>query len=114
MFLIISIVLFLGATHSVAWTTPPSENYCVCNHKPFCLDLHEKTFGYLKVFLEKYAVCFTPESPPAPFTTFSEQNKFILFTLKLLSTHLNMCINGNLDASILSQHATALRRVLFR
>lgn len=103
-----------GATHSVAWTVPPSDSYCVANHKPFCVDLHEKTFGYLKIFLEKYATSFIPDKPPAPFKTSDEHKQFILFTLKLLSSHLHLCINGNLDAIVLSQHATALRVVLFR
>lgn len=109
-----SLIVLIGATHSVAWTVPPSENHCVANHKPFCLDLHETTFGYLKIFLEKYATCFNPESSPKPFKTSDEHNRFILFTLKLLSTHLNLCINGNLNSSVICQHAKALRIVLFR
>lgn len=38
-----------GTSHSIAWTTVPSETQQITRHKPFCLDLHEKTFNYFKV-----------------------------------------------------------------
>ncbi|KAJ8965419.1 hypothetical protein NQ314_004172 [Rhamnusium bicolor] len=103
-----------GTSHSIAWTSVPAESQHITKHRPFCLDLHEKTFGYLKVFLEKYTVTFTYDHPPLPFKSAEEHNRFVLLSLKLLCTHLNLCINGNLNTSVLNKHAKALRTVLFR
>ncbi|XP_050515460.1 probable E3 ubiquitin-protein ligase HERC1 isoform X1 [Diabrotica virgifera virgifera] len=103
-----------GTSHSIAWTSTPAENPHATKHRPFCLDLHENTFGSLKVFLEKYTVSFKYTAPPQPFKTAEEHQRFVLLTLKLLCTHLNLCINGNLSTSVLNTHAKALRAVLFR
>ncbi|CAG9853588.1 unnamed protein product [Phyllotreta striolata] len=103
-----------GTSHSVAWTSIPSESPHITKHRPFCLDLHEKTFEFLKIFLEKYTVSFDYKSPPLPFKTPEEHTKFVLLTLKLLSTHLNLCINGNLNTNALNAHAKVLRTALFR
>ncbi|XP_074033510.1 probable E3 ubiquitin-protein ligase HERC1 isoform X2 [Leptinotarsa decemlineata] len=103
-----------GTSHSIAWTSVPSEITNVTKHKPFCLDLHEKTFGMLKLFLEKYTKSFVYEKPPPPFKTVEEHNQFVLLTLKLLCTHLNLCINANLNTNVLNSHAKALRTALFR
>ncbi|KAG5885881.1 hypothetical protein JTB14_019144 [Gonioctena quinquepunctata] len=103
-----------GTSHSIAWTSVPSESQNITKHKPFCLDLHERTFGFLKIFLEKYARTFAYETPPLPFKTAEEHNKFVLLSLKLLCTHLNLCINGNLNTAVLNNHAKALRTALFR
>jgi hypothetical protein len=83
-------------------------------HKPFCLDLHEKTFDLLKKFLEKYTISFSYETPPPPFKTAAEHHRFALLSLKLLCTHLSLCISGNLSENILSKHTKQLRTILFR
>lgn len=70
--------------------------------------------GYLRLFLEKYTTSFIPGKPPPPFKTSEDHNKFVLFSLKLLSTHLNLCITGSLNPGVLCQHEKALRTVLFR
>ncbi|KAJ8985352.1 hypothetical protein NQ317_008383 [Molorchus minor] len=103
-----------GTSHSIAWTTTSSDSHHIAKHKPFCLDLHEKTFGCIKTFLEKYTVSFKYDHPPPPFASLEEHARFVLISLKLLRTHLNLCINGNINASILSKHAKALRMALFR
>ncbi|XP_057655201.1 probable E3 ubiquitin-protein ligase HERC1 isoform X1 [Diorhabda carinulata] len=103
-----------GTSHSIAWTTTSTESQHVTKQKTFCLDLHETTFGYLKIFLEKYTKTFKYETPPLPFKLSEEHQKFVLLTLKILITHLNLCIHGNLDTNVLNTHAKALRTALFR
>ncbi|XP_044259648.1 probable E3 ubiquitin-protein ligase HERC1 isoform X3 [Tribolium madens] len=103
-----------GTSHSIAWTSMSTENHHMTKHKPFCLDLHEKTFILLKKFLEKYTVSFIYETPPPPFKTATEHHRFVLLTLKLLCTHLSLCINGNLGDNILNNHTKQLRIILFR
>lgn len=93
----------------------PLENLHVTKHKPFCLDLHEKTFDLLKRFLQKYTVSFDyGESAPEPFTSAKEHQRFVLLSLKLLCTHLRLCVNGNIADNILKRHTKDLRMVLFR
>ncbi|KAJ3666590.1 hypothetical protein Zmor_002027 [Zophobas morio] len=103
-----------GTSHSIAWTSIPAENQHMTKHKPFCLDLHEKTFELLKKFLEKYTVTFTYDTPPSPFKTATEHHRFVLLSLKLLCTHLSLCMNGNLSDNILNKHTKQLRTILFR
>ncbi|XP_030752542.1 probable E3 ubiquitin-protein ligase HERC1 [Sitophilus oryzae] len=103
-----------GTSHSIAWTSVPAENHQITRHKPFCLDLHEKTFNYFKVFLEKYTNCFTYEKPPQPFKTREDHENFIILTLKLLCTHFHLCISANLNTNVLNKHAKELRTALFR
>lgn len=106
--------VILGTTHSIAWTSMPAEKEHITEDKPFCLDLHEKTFEILKNFLTKYTVSFTYETPPPPFKTAQEHHKFVLLCLKLLSTHLSLCINRNLGDNLLINHTKQLRTTLFR
>ncbi|CAH1979985.1 unnamed protein product [Acanthoscelides obtectus] len=101
-----------GTSHSIAWTTPPFDNHNVTKHRPFCLDLHEKTFAYLETFLSKYASSFATDRLPAPFETPEDRCKFVLHTLKLLATHLNLCATGN-HSEVLAKHAKPLRTTLF-
>nr|CAI5839109.1 unnamed protein product [Callosobruchus analis] len=101
-----------GTSHSIAWTTPPHNHHNVTKHRPFFLDLHEKTFAYLESFLSKYASSFATDRLPTPFETPEDRNKFVLHTLKLLSTHLNLCVSGN-HSRVLANHAKALRTDLF-
>ncbi|CAH0559022.1 unnamed protein product [Brassicogethes aeneus] len=103
-----------GTSHSIAWTSIPAENHQVTKHRPFCLDLHEKTFDFLKTFLEKYTNSFRCDIPPSPFNTHAEHQRFVLLSLKLLSTHLSLCVSGNLNSSVLTKHANSFRSVLFR
>ncbi|KAJ8960520.1 hypothetical protein NQ318_013805 [Aromia moschata] len=77
-----------GTSHSIAWTSVPTESHHVMKHRPFCLDLHEKTFGCIKTFLEKYTVSFAYDRPPQPFRSAEEHTRFVVLSLKLLCTHL--------------------------
>lgn len=36
-------------------------------HRPFCVDLEESTFTYLRGFLESYCDGIGDDAPPAPF-----------------------------------------------
>lgn len=44
---------------------PPRQ--LVAWHRPFCVDLEESTFSYLRNFLESYCDGIENETPPAPF-----------------------------------------------
>ncbi|KRT81777.1 Regulator of chromosome condensation repeat containing protein [Oryctes borbonicus] len=103
-----------GTSHSLAWTAVPFENQQILRHRPFCLDLHERTFEIIKIFLEKYANNFGDTKPPPPFGIASDHRQFILMCLKLLSTHLNLCNSIGLSNSVLGGQAKALRSILFR
>ncbi|XP_018324237.1 probable E3 ubiquitin-protein ligase HERC1 isoform X2 [Agrilus planipennis] len=103
-----------GTSHSIAWTATPTDAQPVTRHKPFCLDLNEKTFEYLRKFLEKYSNGFYEDKPPTPFKTSNEHNEFLGQCLKLLCTHLNMCVTGGMSSHILGQQAKGLRMILFR
>ncbi|XP_019763936.2 probable E3 ubiquitin-protein ligase HERC1 isoform X1 [Dendroctonus ponderosae] len=105
-----------GTSHSIAWTMLPSEKQHIAGHKTFCLDLHENTFKYIKVFLQKYAADFSYEDsqPPQPFQSRKEHQDFVLWTLKLLCTHFNLCINSERNAGVLGRHAKDIRLALFR
>lgn len=102
-----------GTSHSLAWTSIPLENQQITRHKPFCLDLHEKTFELLKIFLDKYAKDFYAPQVPKPFKTSQEHHKFVLLCLKLLQTHLTLCKSGGLGKNILGPNAKPLRGILF-
>ena len=55
-FLIVSISLIVFLSRQlVAW------------HRPFCVDLEESTFSYLRNFLESYCDGISNNTPPAPF-----------------------------------------------
>ncbi|XP_060527187.1 probable E3 ubiquitin-protein ligase HERC1 [Cylas formicarius] len=103
-----------GTSHSIAWTSVPAKSQQVTKHRPFCVDLHENTFKYLRGFLDKYTRTFTSAEPPSPFKSTDDQQKFVLLALRLLGTHLNLCISGNLNSLALEKHAKELRTVLFR
>lgn len=44
-------------------------------HRPFCVDLEESTFTYLRNFLESYCDGIGNDTPPAPFLSKRYQNK---------------------------------------
>lgn len=96
------------------WTSTPVENRQVTRHRPFCLDLHERTFELLKHFLEKFTVSFYDNYPPLPFRTSIEHHRFVLLCLRMLLTHLHLCINGGLNNGVLGAQAKGLRTLLFR
>ncbi|KAK5649906.1 hypothetical protein RI129_000935 [Pyrocoelia pectoralis] len=91
----------------------PMESQQITRHRPFCLDIHERTFELLKIFLEKYTKNFYEKYPPAPFLTSIEHHHFVLLCLKLLFTHLTLCVNGGLNTAILGTQAKGLRSLLF-
>ncbi|XP_045467504.1 probable E3 ubiquitin-protein ligase HERC1 isoform X2 [Harmonia axyridis] len=103
-----------GTSHSIAWTSIPSECPMILRHKIFCLDLHENTFKLFNKFLEKYTNTFKYEMPPVPFKTTSDHQRFVLLCLRLLCNHLSLCFNGNLGHNMLRKHSKSLRTVLFR
>ncbi|XP_031334464.1 probable E3 ubiquitin-protein ligase HERC1 isoform X1 [Photinus pyralis] len=102
-----------GTSHSIVWTSVPIESRQIARHRPFCLDIHERTFELLKIFLEKYTKNFYEKDPPAPFKSSAEHHHFVLLCLKLLFTHLTLCVNGGLNTTILGQQAKGLRSLLF-
>lgn len=106
--------IFVGTSHSIAWTAPPADKQQVAKRKPFCLDLHERTFELFKNFLEKYTENFYEENPPLPFSTTEEHYRFVHLCLKLLRTNLNLCIGNGLNGKVLGGHAKDLRMLLFR
>lgn len=103
-----------GTSHSIALTAMPFERQQVTWHKPFCLDLHEDTFGLLKSFLEKYTESFYGVGLPNPFSVREDHHKFVLLTLKLLSTHLSLAVSNGLSNTVLGGVAKDLRTLLFR
>ncbi|KAG8223094.1 hypothetical protein J437_LFUL002042, partial [Ladona fulva] len=103
-----------GTSHSIAWTAMPTDRQVVTWHRPFCMDLQERTFSYLRQFLEKYCDFDSQDVPPPPFTTASEHHKFVSLCLKLLCTHLSLASNGGLTTSVLGNQAGPLRHLLFR
>lgn len=107
-------LLLSGTSHSIAWTTVPVENQQITRHRPFCLDLHEKTFELLQNFLQKYTLKFYDEAAPPPFKTASEYHHFVYLCLKLLCIHLSLCISGGITSKVLGSQAKALRTLLFR
>ncbi|XP_073689209.1 probable E3 ubiquitin-protein ligase HERC1, partial [Garra rufa] len=56
-----------GTSHSLAWTAVPTDRQLVAWHRPFCVDLEESTFTYLRSFLERYCDSISGDTPPAPF-----------------------------------------------
>lgn len=92
----------------------PIERQQITEHKPFCVDLHEKTFELFKNFLERYTSTFYHEEPPAPFRNLAEHHRFVLLCLKLLCTHLNLCVLGGLNSKVLGSQTKDLRVLLFR
>lgn len=107
------IIIIPGTSHSIAWTAPPLETQQISEQRPFCLDLNEKTFELLKNFLEKYTTSFYNNEPPSPFQTHAQHYRFVLHCLKLLSTHLNLCVMKGLSNKILGAQAKGLRILLF-
>lgn len=107
------LLIIIGTSHSIVWTSAPIERRQITRHKPFCLDLHEHTFELLKNFLHNYSNSFYDASPPSPFQTSLEHHRFVLQTLKLLNTHFRLCINGGLNNTVLKEQATGLRTLLF-
>lgn len=47
--------------------SPGLDRQLVAWHRPFCVDLEESTFTYLRSFLERYCDGIGGEMPPAPF-----------------------------------------------
>ncbi|XP_077988697.1 putative E3 ubiquitin-protein ligase HERC1 [Glandiceps talaboti] len=103
-----------GTSHSIAWTALPTDRQVVAWHRPFCVDLQEGTFTYLRTFLERYCDGFDSPTPPPPFPTAREHHHFVLICLRLLCTHLQLALAGGVAASILGNQARPLRHLLFR
>ncbi|KAJ8286644.1 hypothetical protein GJAV_G00041500 [Gymnothorax javanicus] len=56
-----------GTSHSLAWTAVPTDRQLVAWHRPFCVDLEESTFAFLRCFLERYCLGISSDAPSAPF-----------------------------------------------
>ncbi|XP_066566869.1 probable E3 ubiquitin-protein ligase HERC1 isoform X2 [Amia ocellicauda] len=103
-----------GTSHSLAWTAVPTDRQLVAWHRPFCVDLEESTFTYLRNFLERYCDGISCDVPPPPFQTKREHHQFVLLCMKLLSTHLSLAHAGGTGATVLGAQGRPLRNLLFR
>ncbi|XP_026052426.1 probable E3 ubiquitin-protein ligase HERC1 isoform X3 [Carassius auratus] len=103
-----------GTSHSLAWTAVPTDRQLVAWHRPFCVDLEESTFTYLRSFLERYCDRISGDTPPAPFPSKREHHQFVLLCMKLLSIHLSLAHAGGTGATVLGAQGRPLRNLLFR
>ncbi|KAI1904845.1 hypothetical protein AGOR_G00009860 [Albula goreensis] len=103
-----------GTSHSLAWTAVPTDRQLVAWHRPFCVDLEESTFAYLRSFLERYCDGISCDTPPAPFPSKREHHQFVLLCMKLLSIHLSLAHAGGTGATVLGAQGRPLRNLLFR
>ncbi|XP_048876533.1 probable E3 ubiquitin-protein ligase HERC1 isoform X3 [Brienomyrus brachyistius] len=103
-----------GTSHSLAWTAVPTDRQLVAWHRPFCVDLEESTFTYLRSFLERYSEDINCDMPPAPFPSKRELHQFLLLCMKLLSVHLSLAHAGGTGAAVLGSQGRPLRNLLFR
>ncbi|CAB1352023.1 unnamed protein product [Coregonus sp. 'balchen'] len=83
-------------------------------HRPFCVDLEESTFTYLRSFLERYCDGIGGDMPPAPFPSKRQATQFVLLCMKLLSIHLSLAHAGGTGATVLGAQGRPLRNLLFR
>ncbi|XP_075899766.1 putative E3 ubiquitin-protein ligase HERC1 isoform X1 [Nelusetta ayraudi] len=103
-----------GTSHSLAWTAVPTDRQLVAWHRPFCVDLEESTFSYLRNFLEGYCDGIENETPPAPFISKRDHHQFLLLCMRLLSIHLSLAHAGGTGAIVLGAQGRPLRNLLFR
>ncbi|XP_049459515.1 probable E3 ubiquitin-protein ligase HERC1 isoform X7 [Epinephelus fuscoguttatus] len=103
-----------GTSHSLAWTAVPTDRQLVAWHRPFCVDLEESTFTYLRNFLESYCDGIADDTPPAPFLSKRDHHQFLLLCMKLLSIHLSLAHAGGTGAMVLGAQGRPLRNLLFR
>ncbi|KAM9735319.1 putative E3 ubiquitin-protein ligase HERC1 isoform 7-T8 [Menidia menidia] len=103
-----------GTSHSLAWTAVPTDRQLVAWHRPFCVDLEESTFTYLRNFLESYCDGISTDTPPAPFLSKRDHHHFLLLCMKLLSIHLSLAHAGGTGAMVLGAQGRPLRNLLFR
>ncbi|XP_013861909.1 probable E3 ubiquitin-protein ligase HERC1 isoform X4 [Austrofundulus limnaeus] len=103
-----------GTSHSLAWTAVPTDRQLVAWHRPFCVDLEESTFTYLRKFLERYCDGISNDTPPAPFLSKRDHHHFLLLCMKLLSIHLSLAHAGGTGAIVLGAQGRPLRNLLFR
>uniref|UniRef100_A0A665WLM9 HECT-type E3 ubiquitin transferase n=1 Tax=Echeneis naucrates TaxID=173247 RepID=A0A665WLM9_ECHNA len=103
-----------GTSHSLAWTAVPTDRQLVAWHRPFCVDLEESTFTYLRTFLESYCDGIRNDIPPAPFLSKRDHHQFLLLCMKLLSIHLSLAHAGGTGAMVLGAQSRPLRNLLFR
>ncbi|XP_040914289.1 probable E3 ubiquitin-protein ligase HERC1 isoform X5 [Toxotes jaculatrix] len=103
-----------GTSHSLAWTAVPTDRQLVAWHRPFCVDLEESTFTYLRNFLESYCDGIGDDTPPAPFLSKRDHHQFLLLCMKLLSIHLSLAHAGGTGAMVLGAQSRPLRNLLFR
>uniref|UniRef100_A0A8C7YQF4 E3 ubiquitin-protein ligase HERC1 n=1 Tax=Oryzias sinensis TaxID=183150 RepID=A0A8C7YQF4_9TELE len=103
-----------GTSHSLAWTAVPSDRQLVAWHRPFCVDLEESTFTYLRNFLESYCDGIRNDTPPPPFVSKRDHHHFLMLCMKLLSIHLSLAHAGGTGAMVLGAQGRPLRHLLFR
>ncbi|VVC31643.1 Hypothetical protein CINCED_3A017272 [Cinara cedri] len=73
-----------GTSHSVAWTTLPPDRKTNVWHSPFCIDLNESTFKWLRQCIEKY--CEQIESHQ--YTPNDINEEMLILSLNMLTNHL--------------------------
>ncbi|KAF7696652.1 hypothetical protein HF521_005070 [Silurus meridionalis] len=103
-----------GTSHSLAWTAVPTDRQLVAWHRPFCVDLEESTFTFLRNFLERYCDSISEDTPPAPFISKREHHQFVLLCMKLLSIHLSLAHAGGTGAMVLGAQGRPIRNLLYR
>lgn len=103
-----------GTSHSVAWTTLPTDRNVIAWHRPFCVDLQESTFLLLHTFLEHYCDDVNGSAPPLPFQSKQDHCQFIHLCLKILGTHLSLAQASGVSKGILGDHSRPFRNLLFR
>uniref|UniRef100_A0A8C9YIS1 HECT-type E3 ubiquitin transferase n=1 Tax=Sander lucioperca TaxID=283035 RepID=A0A8C9YIS1_SANLU len=103
-----------GTSHSLAWTAVPTDRQLVAWHRPFCVDLEESTFTYLRNFLESYCDALISSNELKPLTFNRDHHQFLLLCMKLLSIHLSLAHAGGTGAMVLGAQGRPLRNLLFR
>ncbi|XP_027837521.2 probable E3 ubiquitin-protein ligase HERC1 [Aphis gossypii] len=100
-----------GTSHSVAWTTLPPDRQTNVWHSPFCIDLHESTFKWLRQFIEKY--CEQIESHQSTPNDINEE--MLILSLNMLNNHLFFArVSGHNFSKLLGNETSQLRTLLLK
>ncbi|XP_025408544.1 probable E3 ubiquitin-protein ligase HERC1 isoform X2 [Sipha flava] len=100
-----------GTSHSVAWTTLPPDRQTNVWHSPFCIDLHESTFKWLRQFIEKY--CEQIESHQSTPNDLNEE--MLILSLNMLNNHLFFArVSGHDFSKLLGNETSQLRTLLLK
>ncbi len=99
-----------GTSHSMAWTTLPSDKRSIAWQKPFCVDLNVATFEVLRKLL-----LFSNEDDKMPVV---EKNHLAKSVLKILGAHLALVSSAmqhsHLMPEIAEDERAELEKLLYR